>query len=262
MQSVDSIRLVRSHLIDPVIFLHGFPERTGGISKGARRSLNLGYRWGDERASVEQNRRLLAAFAGFDYEKLAVTNHVHGTAVWRVGEDLPDPPEFDGLVSDRPGAVVGAFAADCIPLLFADPSARVCGAAHAGWRGTVAGVAARVIARMGELGSQPSAVRVALGPSIGPCCFEVGPEVVTAFRDRFGDLTGLVVSGPRKDHIDLRVASRTILEDAGVLPEHIDDTPPCTKCRPDRFFSYRRDGRDGGVHMGFIGLRPLDGDHR
>jgi YfiH family protein len=150
--------------------------------------------------------------------------------------------------------VLGAFAADCIPILFADPVARVIGAAHAGWRGTVGGVARNVVARMVELGSQAGDIRVALGPSIGACCFEVGPEVVAEFREAMGDVPGMVVAGPKKDHIDLRVASRTVLERAGVAPEHIDDRPPCTRCEGDRFFSYRRDGREGGVHMAFIAM--------
>jgi YfiH family protein len=252
---VDEIRLYRSRLIDESLFVHGFPERTGGVSQGLRRSLNMGVRWGDDRAAVEKNRRLVAEHAGFDIEKLVAMRHVHGNAVWRVGEPVPDPAEFDGLVSDHPGTVLGAFAADCIPLLFADPVARVCGAAHAGWRGTLSGVAANVVGRMSEIGSEPRDVRVALGPSIGPCCFEVGPEVVAEFRAVYGDLAGMVVPGPRRDHIDLRLAMRAGLERAGVDPAHIDDTAPCTMCQPERFFSYRRDGREGGMHMGFIGLR-------
>lgn len=249
-----SITLYRSSVIPSEGFTHGFPERTGGVSTGARSSLNLGRRWGDDEANVATNRRLLAEAAGYDPAELQVMRHVHGTNVWRVGEPLADDAEFDGLVCDRPGPVLGAFAADCIPLLFAEPEARVCGAAHAGWRGTVAGIATNVISRMGELGARPDRIRVALGPSIGPCCFEVGPEVVEEFRTFLGDLPGLVVPGPHKDHIDLRVASRAILERAGVRPEHIDDRPPCTRCEGDRFFSYRRDGKEGGVHMAFIGL--------
>ncbi len=251
----DDIRLYRSSLIDDTLFLHGFPERTGGVSQGLRRSLNMGVRWGDDRAAVETNRRLVAAHAGYDPAALVATRHVHGNDVYRVGEPLPEQAEFDGLVSDRPGTVLGAFAADCIPLVFADPVARVCGAAHAGWRGTVSGVAANVVARMAEAGSRPANVRVALGPSIGPCCFEVGPEVVDIFREAFGDLPGMVVRGPRRDHIDLRVVSRAVLARAGVEPAHIDAAAPCTMCNPERFFSYRRDGREGGMHMGFIGLR-------
>lgn len=247
------IRLLRSAVIPREGFVHGFPERSGGVSTGPRSSLNLGARWGDDRANVDTNRRLLAEAAGYDPAQLVATRHVHGTNVYRVGEPLAADAEFDGLVCDRPGPVLGAFAADCIPLLFADPVARVCGAAHAGWRGTVAGVGPNVLARMAELGARPEHVRVALGPSIGPCCFEVGPEVVAEFRAALGDVPGLVVPGPKKDHLDLRVATRAILERAGVRPEHIDDRPPCTKC-DERFFSYRRDGKEGGVHMAFIGL--------
>jgi len=235
-------------------FRHGFPERHGGVSTGLRSSLNLGKRWGDDAENVDENRRLLAAEVGYAPEALVATRHVHGTAVYTVGEPLAADAEFDGLVCDRVGPVLGAFAADCIPIVFAAPAARVCGAAHAGWRGTVAGVATNVLARMAALGADLADVRVALGPSIGPCCFEVGPEVVAAFRAALGELPGLVVAGPHKDHLDLRVATRALLERAGVRSDHIDDTPPCTKCHADRFFSYRRDGRDGGVHMGFIGL--------
>jgi purine-nucleoside/S-methyl-5'-thioadenosine phosphorylase / adenosine deaminase len=253
MTAQGAIELLHSAVI-PDGFVHGFPTRTGGVSQGLRASLNLGARWGDERDKVMENRRRLAAAAGYDPERLIATKHVHGTNVLRVGEPLPEPAEFDGLVTDRPGDILGAFAADCIPLLFADPVARVAGAAHAGWRGTVAGIGRRVVERMGELGSRPQDVRVALGPSIGPCCFEVGPEVVEQFTAAFPGVDDLVVRGPRRDHIDLRRAMRAVLEAAGVRAEHIDAAPPCTRCDP-RFFSYRRDGFEGGVHMAFIGLR-------
>jgi YfiH family protein len=249
-----AIRLHRSPVLPSDGFLHGFPERTGGVSTGARASLNLGVSWGDDRALVEANRRRLADHAGYDPAAVQMARHVHGTDVWTVGQPLADDATFDGLVCDRPGAVLAAFAADCIPILFAEPEARVCGAAHAGWRGTVAGIARNMVAAMQALGARPDRIRVALGPSIGPCCFEVGPEVVAAFSNALGDVPGLVVAGPHKDHIDLRVASRTILERAGVAPDHIDDRPPCTRCEPERFFSYRRDGRAGGIHMSFIGL--------
>jgi polyphenol oxidase len=249
-----AIRLHQSPVLPSDGFRHGFPERSGGVSTGARASLNLGVSWGDDRALVEVNRRRLADHAGYDPAAVQMARHVHGTDVWAVGQPLADDATFDGLVCDRPGAVLAAFAADCIPILFAEPAARVCGAAHAGWRGTVAGIARNMVAAMQALGARADRIRVALGPSIGPCCFEVGPEVVAAFRDALGDVPGLIVAGPHKDHIDLRVASRAILERAGVAPDHIDDRPPCTRCEPERFFSYRRDGRAGGIHMSFIGL--------
>jgi purine-nucleoside/S-methyl-5'-thioadenosine phosphorylase / adenosine deaminase len=249
-----TIRLYRSPVLPDRGFLHGFPERTGGVSTGPRASLNLGVRWGDDSERVAINRQRLAEHAGYDPAALQIMRHVHGNDVWTVGEPVGDSATFDGLVCDRPGPVLAAFAADCIPMLFAEPDARVCASAHAGWRGTVAGVARNVVGRMLALGAEPERIRVALGPSIGPCCFEVGPEVVAEFRDTFGDVPGMVVAGPRKDHIDLRVASRAVLERAGIAADHIDDRPPCTQCEPERFFSYRRDGKEGGMHMAFIGM--------
>src|SRR4051812_47957359 len=151
-----TIRLYRSAVLPSDGFLHGFPERTGGVSTGPRASLNLGVRWGDDRERVEVNRRRLAEHAGYDPAELQVTRHVHGTEVWTVGEPLTDG--FDGLVCDRPGPVLGAFAADCIPILFAEPDARVCGAAHAGWRGTVAGITRNVVARMQARGARPDRI--------------------------------------------------------------------------------------------------------
>jgi len=261
-----AIRLHTSPLLAIGGIVHGFPERAGGVSSGTYASLNLGKRWGDEPANVDENRRRLAVEAGFARDGLVMTRHVHGTSVHTVGEPLADDAEFDGMVSSRIGSTLGAFAADCVPILFADPEARVIGAAHAGWRGIIGAappagttetpgisVAANVVARMVGLGARADRIRVALGPSIGPCCFEVGPEVVAEFRGVLGDLPGLVVAGPRKDHLDLRVGLRSVLERAGVRAEAIDASPPCTRCEAERFFSYRRDGK-GGVHMGFIGL--------
>lgn len=256
-ETMDRVEILTSPVIPADAFVHGFPTRHGGVSEGRRASLNLGFRWGDEPDRVRENRRRLAEAAGFAIERLRTTRHVHGTRVWIVGDDKPEPDEFDGLVTAQPGDTLGAFAADCIPIVFADPVARIAAAAHAGWRGTVAGVAIEVLRAMtARFGARPADVRVALGPSIGPCCFEVGLEVVEAFQQALPGTPGLIVDGPKKPHVDLRVATRALLEREGVRPEHIDDRPPCTRCEPERFFSFRRDGQEGGVHMGFIGLRP------
>jgi len=256
MEVSGTIRLYQSPLIDSSVFWHGFPERTGGVSTEERSSLNLGHRWGDSPENIQRNRELVAKHAGFAFEDLLVTKHVHGNRVWTVGEELPNPPEFDGLVSAVAGKVLGAFAADCVPLVFADAEAGVCGAAHAGWRGTVGRVAVNVVHGMVAAGASIEQIVVVLGPSIGPCCFEVGSEVVKEFTDAFPGAAGLVVDGPVKEHINLRVATRVQLGEIGIVPENIDDTPPCTKCHSDRFFSYRRDGQAGGVHMGYIGVKP------
>jgi polyphenol oxidase len=255
VEQSDRVDIVTSAVMPREGFVHGFPTRHGGVSAARRASLNLGYRWGDVPENVAENRRRLAQAGGFDIEQLQTTRHVHGTRVWFVGEELPEPPEFDVLVTARPGDTLGAFAADCIPILFCDPKARVVAAAHAGWRGTVAGIAAIAVRAMSERhGAHAEDVRVALGPSIGPCCFEVGSEVVQAFEEALPNRPGVVVPGPNKPHIDLRVATRAFLEAAGVDPANIDSGPPCTKCNAEKFFSFRRDGQEGGVHMGFIGI--------
>lgn len=256
---VEQVVFYQSALIPHRGFVHGFPERTGGVSVGPRRSLNLGVRWGDDAEAVAANRAIVAQHAGFALSDLQVTKHVHGTTVWRVGEPVGEPAEYDGLVTEHCGPVLGAFAADCMPIIFADPVARVIGACHAGWRGAVGGVAQNTIARMTELGAQPGDIIAAVGPSIGPCCFEVGDEVVDAFVRAFGNVPGMVVAGHAKPHVDLRRAVGVALARVGVREPHMDLSPPCTRCHPERFFSYRRDGQAGGVHMGFIGMREIEG---
>ncbi len=218
---MEAVEILTSAVIPGDRFVHGFPTRAGGVSTGTRASLNLGYRWGDNSENVDENRRRVAVAAGFAIDRLRVTKHVHGTHVWVVGDPLSEPAEFDGLVSATAGDTLGAFAADCIPMVFADPVRGVAGAAHAGWRGTVAGVAGNVVRVMSErFGSRPADVRVALGPSIGPCCFEVGPEVVDAFSAALPGVENLVVPGPRKPHVDLRVATLAILEGSDLLPDN------------------------------------------
>ena len=203
------------------------------MSDGPRSSLNLGFRWGDSEENVFANRRLVAEHVGFRYEDLTVTKHVHGVDVWTVGDPLPEPPEFDGMVSTKPGAVLGAFAADCVPMVLADPKNKVCGAAHSGWRGTVNGIAANMVSTMKEKGAKAHDIQVALGPCIGVCCFEVGDEVVLEFESKLGSVDGMVVDGPKKKHIDLRKALEHQFLAAGLSPENIDWNPPCTKCNPE-----------------------------
>lgn len=251
---MDQVAIYTSPVIPPD-FRHGFPERTGGVSTGLRSSLNVGTKWGDDPTNVEENLRRIATVAGFARSAMLPTRHIHGTTVWDINQAMP--AEFDGLVANQVGPVLAAFAADCLPIVFADPIARVIGACHAGWRGTVGQMAVRVVEHMQALGSRSQDVRVAIGPSIGPCCFEVGDEVVSAFEAALGTVPNLIVQGRSKPHIDLRIATMHQLTRAGVLPAHIDAAPPCTRCNPGRFFSYRRDGQAGGVHLGFIQLRPV-----
>ena len=255
--------LVSSWLEAPALagFAHAFTTRLGGVSPPPFDALNLGGKWGDAPEHVAENRRRLQQAAG---GRLVVARQVHGTTIARVRAGDPAEAvarlEADGLCSDAPGVTLGVFVADCIPALLADPRTGAFAAVHAGWRGTVAGVlpaAVRMLAA--EFGARPGDLRVALGPAIGPCCFEVGGEVVAAFGALFPDARahGIVRPSPRgvpgKSHVDLKAANRLLLERAGLAPEAIDTGPECTHCDRARFFSFRRDGSSTGQQMGVIG---------
>jgi YfiH family protein len=252
--------LLRSDLIGAP-FVHGFTTRAGGVSAPPFESLNLGGKWGDDPAAVSENRRRLERAMG---GAIFVARQVHGANVVRVG--AADDPEVlaridaDALCTDAAGVVLGVFVADCIPAVLVDARTGAVAAAHAGWRGTVAGVLpAAVRALAAEFGARPGDLRVALGPAIGPCCFEVGPEVVAAFEALAPDARarGIVVPSPRgapgKANVDLKAANRLLLGRAGVDPHAIDAGPACTHCDRARFYSFRRDGNATGQLMGIVG---------
>jgi hypothetical protein len=243
-------------------FVHAFTTRLGGVSAPPFDALNLGGKWGDALDSVAENRRRVRLAVGGG--RLVVARQVHGPVIARVragdATEAVARLEADGLCSDAPGLTLGVFVADCIPALLADARTGAFAAVHAGWRGTVAGVLpAAVRALAAEFGARPGDLRIALGPAIGPCCFEVGDEVVAAFGALFPDARarGIVLPSPRgvpgKSHVDLKAANRLLLERAGVAPEAIDAGPECTHCDRARFFSFRRDGSSTGQQMGVIG---------
>jgi YfiH family protein len=251
--------VLRSPLIGPS-FIHGFSTRVGGVSAAPYDTLNLGARWGDVLTSVEENRRRLLRAVGAA-GPLYVARQVHGVAVVTVrAGDNPAAIggiEADALIASDAGVTLGVFVADCIPALIVDPRTGAFAAAHAGWRGTVAGVLpAAVRALAATFGARPGDLRVALGPAIGACCFEVGAEVADAFKVAMGGAAeGVIRPSPRglsaKWHVDLKSANRVLLERAGVLPEAVDATPDCTCHDAARFFSYRRD-RETGQQMGIV----------
>ncbi len=236
---------------------HGFPERGGGVSTGSFSSLNFSTNRGDSPDNIAQNQQRLARQEGFAVEQLRTIQHDHGTEI-RVIDSTTDSPgveeRFDGIVTAVSGITLGTFGADCVPLLFVDPRTKVVGAAHAGWRGTSQRMAFHMVGAMQALGCQPQDILVAVGPCIGVANYEVGDEVTEVFRSAFGDVSGILVRGQKKWHVNLATATRYSLLQAGVLPEHIDCDPPDTFADATRFYSYRRDGNRAGTHMSFIGL--------
>ncbi|MGZ3442862.1 MAG: peptidoglycan editing factor PgeF [Polyangia bacterium] len=231
---------------------HGFSTRRGGVSTGRYATLNVGGKWGDDPVHVAHNRRRLAAAAGFEWARLYTAKQVHGARVALVVEGtLPErvaETEADVVVTAQPGAVVGVYTADCVPILLADDEGRVA-AAHAGWRGTVAGVANAAVEALVSIGARRERLRAALGPSICAHCFEVGEEVAAEF-DKLSPSAVIRHDDGTKPHVDLSEANRLVLAAAGV--QEIDAAPPCTMCEPERFFSFRRDGAGIGQHLSFV----------
>jgi YfiH family protein len=227
--------------------------------------LNLGLKWGDTRANHGENQRRLHAAAGVD--RIFVARQVHGAAVVRVraGDTLEGVAavEADALVSDAAGVTLGIYVADCVPALIADLRTGAVAAVHAGWRGTVAGVLPAAVQRLvADLGARPGDLRVALGPAIGVCCFEVGDEVVAAVEQAVPNVaaSGAIRGGPRgRAHVDLKQIILMQLAAAGVPASQVDAGPECTSCQRERFFSYRRDQGRTGQAIGFISVKTALG---
>jgi YfiH family protein len=223
--------------------------------------LNMGMRWGDARANVIENRRRATAACGA--ERLCLVRQVHGAGVFQLTAATSDEAlaaaEADAICTDLPGVAIGIFTADCVPILVGDPRTGAVAAIHAGWRGVVAGVAPAALALMAQAyGSRVADLQVAMGPAIGPCCFEVGPEVVVALDSqipgaRAAGAIHAARAGQTRPHIDLKAALAVQLVAAGVLAAHIDAGDACTMCDPGgRFYSYRRDNTQTGQHLSLI----------
>jgi YfiH family protein len=220
-----------------------FSTRLGGVSEGPFTSLNLGRLTGDLPGAVRENRHRLAAAIAIDPQLVLIGRQVHGAEVARHDRPTEPPafanfapglPEVDGHATSRPELTPLVFVADCLPVALAGPG----GVAmiHCGWRGLAAGIVEQGVA-------QVEARAAAVGPGIGPCCYEVGDEVVAAFEPLGSD-----VSEGRM--LNLRVAAQRLLERAGV--ERVEISEECTSCQPELFFSHRRDGERTGRQAGLV----------
>ena len=217
--------------------------------------------------AVDQRQRVCATL-GLDFDRLTSTRQVHGSEVFLVdseaagtGRGLRDgnEPAADALMTDLPGVPLLALSADCPLVLVYDPARPAVGLAHASWKGTVSGIAARLVAAMRDrLGCDPSAMVAAIAPSAGPCCYEVGPEVATAAAASRPDARQHFIDGPNgRPHFDLWSANVTQLTDAGLARECVTVAEICTIC-DRRFFSYRREGSGTGRFALIAAIRAHD----
>lgn len=248
---------------------HGFSTRLGGVSRGRFAGLNLGFRGEDSVSDVAENRRRFLKIWRKNEEELFSGEQVHGTNIALVDtKHLPAGgratiPSTDALITSTPGVVLGAYSADCLLALFYDPDFPAVGVAHAGWRGTCAGILYRVVKAMhNAFFTQPQRLQVVTGPSIGRCCYEVGDEVLETCRQFSWKDELFFHPGNREGHpfLDLKRTNFNILVAAGVRPENIMLSKHCTLCRTDLFYSYRgAGGGETGSLMGLIFLQLSTG---
>jgi YfiH family protein len=237
---------------------HGVTRREGPGLAG-----NLSFTRGPDAASVLAARARWCHRIGVDPAALVFVRQVHGATVEQVtvqqrGRGALQPasslPAADAMTTDAPGVALVALAADCVPVLLIDPVRRAAAAVHAGWRGTVAGVVGATVAAMtARYGSRPTDLLAGIGPSIGPCCYEVGPEVAAATAP-LGDAILQPGRRPNHPHLNLWSATRQALLRAGLLAEHIELAGLCTRCHVDQFFSHRAEGPSRGLFGAIICL--------
>jgi YfiH family protein len=235
--------------IFPPSVLHGVISRRGGVSPAPWDSLNVGGTVGDEKVRVRENRQ--RSFSSFGRELSSIFDvwQVHSAEV--ACADAPIEPDkdltqADIILTDRPEVTLYMRFADCVPLLFHDPVRQVIGIAHAGWMGTARGAGRAAVETMqSRYGSRPGDILAAIGPSIGPDHYEVGPDLIASMRQAFGkDTDDLVHSRDGRTYFDLWAANHLQLQKAGI--EHIQSPGICTACHLEDWFSHRAEkGRTG-----------------
>lgn len=238
---------------------HCFTTRLGGVSEGYLASMNIGTHRGDRPENVVENYRILGQALGFAPEDVVMTHQTHTDIVRRVdaadrgtGLFRPPFPDCDGLITNAPGVALVVFTADCTPILLHDPVTGAVGAVHAGWRGTAADIAGKTVAAMAAcFGCRPENLRAAIGPNIGPCCFETDADVPAAMARALGeDAMPWIRQVGNKYYVNLKELNAQFLRRAGVTS--IEISPLCTACRTDLFWSHRRMGGNRGSQGAII----------
>lgn len=244
---------------------HGYSTRLGGVSEGVFSSLNLGFRRGDSDENVQENYRRICKNIGIPVESLVFTDQIHGTELRRVtasdcGKGILKERDYagvDGLLTDEASVALVVFGADCVPVFFADTKAHAIGVAHAGWRGTLEGILAKMVRRLAEeFGSKTSDLHVVIGPSICKDCYEVSEDVAEQFLERYPALAPKAVFKTEgkegKFQLDLWEMNRQLLMEAGVPSGQIEVSGICTCCHKELLFSHRAMGAERGSLAGFL----------
>lgn len=251
--------------IENCLFKHGFTTRKGGISPKPFASLNLAFHTGDKAENVRQNRERVSSAFALDLANWVAGKQVHGDQVRIITEEdrgrgvqeySTALEDIDSLITNLPDVVLTSYHADCVAIFLYDPKKKAIGVAHAGWRGTVERIGSKTLKKMQQTyGSSPKDCLIAVGPSIGPCCFEVDEKVVEVWQQNFPHWPEVIkVKSEGKWLIDLWETNRRQFLEIGVPADQIAISHLCTVCRRDLFFSYRAEGGKTGRMAAFISL--------
>ena len=261
----ESLLWLSSSLLDGHPVRHGFSTRKGGVSPAPWDSLNLGISRGDDTENVGGNYRRFCAAVGVRPESTVLSQQTHSENIRLVAEEdagkglfIPrDYTDIDALITDRPGLSLVVFSADCGTILLYDPVHHAIGAVHAGWRGAAMGLAAKTALKMHDtFGTEPKDILCAIGPAIGPCCFETDEDVPAAMRNALGhEADPFMTRQDKKWHIDLKGINAHWLRRLGV--EHIDICSHCTACRQDLYWSHRKMGSARGAQIALLALEEV-----
>ena len=234
---------------------HGFSTRLGGVSEVEyTKSLNLGYCRGDDDATVNKNREIFAQAAGFRSGGFTVADQVHGVKIEVCEGGKKHYGACDGFVSVTSGVFPAVKTADCQPILFADKTKRIVGVCHAGWRGTMNGIAEKTVEKMVSLGADKSNIVAALGPCICADCFTVKEDFIAAFEQNAPELLKFIYEKDGVYHADIRAMNKAVLLSAGLKDENICVCGECTCCDGEKYYSHRRQKGHRGTMMNVIGI--------
>lgn len=260
------VNTVTSKLIG---YPHGFSTREGGVSTGVFDSLNLGLNRGDDEANVTENWNRFLASCGMEGRKFVCGRQVHGNRVVIVNEEDVGEAfgprtdiEADGFVTNCKGVPMAVFTADCTPLVLTDEVNSVAAAVHCGWRSTVADIEKNAIDAMVSLGANVDNIKAAMGPALGICCFEVGPEVIDAASDLIGQLKPEMYKDSKNEGkymLDLQAVIKERLLMLGIAENNIDIIGECTMCNTDRYWSHRGTAGIRGSQANIV-MIPDDGE--
>ncbi len=250
---IADLHLIESELFSSIGVGAFFTDRRGGASLPPYDSLNFGHDVGDDPHAVSTNIEYLLRKSGLTSPPHQA-RQVHGTGyIICHAEGCVHGNDADILITTESNTAVAVRTADCLPVLLADPIAKVIAAVHAGWRGTAQRVVVKAIEQMQKQGALLDNIYVTLGPSIGPCCFEIGMESASQLAAS-AENAYLAIKQEKKPHADLAAINIMQLKEAGILEEHIESNHRCTQCHPERFYSYRRDQGVTGRHLAVVAL--------